>query len=112
MNFKLNLTTFSKLIKTKLTFALIQKPYLCIVMTNNYGKDNRYTQHNELSATETLVAEAYQLLFRAMPIKVFCSQFKSHRDLQSDGYKACMEQEARLGVRPRTCEISEQYFRA
>ena len=30
MNFKLNLTTFSKLIKTKLTFALIQKPYLCI----------------------------------------------------------------------------------
>ena len=71
MNFKLNLTTFSKVIKTKLTFALIQKLYLCIVMTNNYGKDNRNTQHNELSATETLVAEAYQLLFRAMPIKVF-----------------------------------------
>lgn len=34
MNFKLNLKTFSKVIKTKLTFALIQKPYLCIVMTN------------------------------------------------------------------------------
>ena len=30
MNFKLNLTTFSKVIKTKLTFALIQMPYLCI----------------------------------------------------------------------------------
>ena len=29
MNFKLNLTTFSKVIKTKLTFALMQKPYLC-----------------------------------------------------------------------------------
>ena len=91
MNFKLNLTTFSKVIKTKLTFALIQKLYLCIVMTNNYGKDNRNTQHNELSATETLVAEAYQLPFWAMPIKVFCSQFKSHRDLQSGGYKACMD---------------------
>ena len=106
MNFKLNLTTFSKVIKTKLTFALIQMPYLCIEQkTKNYGKDNRNTQHNELSATETMVAEAYQLPFRAMPIKVFCSQFKSHRDLQSGGYKACMEQEARLGVRPRTCEI-------
>ena len=106
MNFKLNLTTFSKVIKTKLTFALIQKPYLCIVMTNNYGKDNRNTQLNELSATETLVAEAYQLPFRAMPINIYLQEH------QSDGYKACMEQEARLGVRPRNCEISEQYFRA
>ena len=100
MNFKLNLTTFSKLIKTKLTFVLIQKPYLCIEQkTNNYGKDNRNTQHNELSATETLVAEAYQLLFRAMPINIYLQEH------QSGGYKACMEQEARLGVRPRTCEI-------
>lgn len=100
------MTTFSKLIKTKLTFALIQKPYLCIVMTNNYGKDNRNTQLNELSATETLVAEAYQLPFRAMPINIYLQEH------QSGGYKACMEQEARLGVRPRTCEISEQHFRA
>ena len=100
MNFKLNLTTFSKVIKTKLTFALIQKPYLCIEQkTKNYGKDNRNTQHNELSATETLVAEAYQLPFRAMPINIYLQEH------QSGGYKACKEQGARLGVRSRTCEI-------
>ena len=34
MSFKLNLTTFSKVIKTKLTFALIQIPYLCIEQKN------------------------------------------------------------------------------
>ena len=73
MNFKLNLTTFSKVIKTKLTFALIQKPYLCHCKDKQkfYGKDNRNTQLNELSATETLVAEAYQLPFRAMPNMAF-----------------------------------------
>ena len=68
MSFKLNSTTFSKVIKTKLTFALIQKPYLCIEQkTKNYGKDNRNTQHNELSATETLVAEADKLALCTMP---------------------------------------------
>ena len=54
MNFKLNLTTFSKVIKTKLTFALIQIPYLC-------NKQNNYVGNLEWCTNSENQKHAYRI---------------------------------------------------